>query len=599
MTKPRGWVEGAFEARGERRRTMATYALAALLYGALLVPSLAQARWLPAPPELARLRTPAGAADVVARHIALEGKRRFVERLKAEVASGDLTHGAAIVRLNHLDAVEADPESRFDLDKAEATYASMLDDARRLVRAGTKAVKAIAEVTYANGYTTFKRIHSRLGDALLHGGGSCEAQTHLAVSLAKDLGLAERTSIRVFSNHLAPVVVEDGVERSFGMVANCRGRGVSIDADLLDRYALDDADARAGFVYPASSVPCDDPETDFAERPLAERDPPATARSYEYWQSAFDQRRWCGEPLRPWDWYVNDVSIDFGDGEPSLRVTPVRPTLANLRHQSERVRCQQRRVARLRAARATAPQLLPEIGNLIGMYEEAALTFAAAGHLDFVRSFQERRTKAWREGQRLIESVDWTSPAGREHAARLRSFSHWTLVFFGPKGKEVIFHAAERDPSSLGALIAEPDTRARALAKLADFQPMQRLWVLRSLPLDDPAFTKELKNEEASAALLEVSDAIDAVPRGWTSCKSEDFLDRVEREIESRAIDDVWLPGVAMEAANSAKVLQPKQPCFDERMTVFEDIAAWIRKLPPHVLEANGARNVDLEEAEP
>ena len=63
------------------------------------------------------------------------------------------------------------------------------------------------------------------GDAIIENGGNCEAISHYIVSIVHGAGYKENVYFRVYSDHVAPVFVDNGVEYdlSGGNYAQLRG----------------------------------------------------------------------------------------------------------------------------------------------------------------------------------------------------------------------------------------------------------------------------------------------------------------------------------------------------------------------------------------
>jgi hypothetical protein len=589
MSAP-GWLlgsDGAAERRAQRQRDAIALVVAVALYVLPLAWQGISPAADPGGHQLGNVSWPSRVVERLLRGADASGRSRLQQALRDSLARGELSHGAVLIRLNRL-AAGVESGRSLDVARAERIYGALLAGVKERILRGSGVIQAITAASEAEGYRRYKRIHDGLGDALLNGGGSCQAQSQLVAALMLDLGRGDDVFLRVFDNHVAPAIVERAGgrerERNFGMLGRCRGPGERVRAtDLVGLYDLDHATrpreaSRGPFRWPESRDSCDDTRADFGNRPLEETDPPRKKQRVAAAGDAEDgvielRPGVCGEPIPPWrtDSLVSLVGDSVQASDEVFAVTYVKTDDWSVRHQSDRALCQQQLVAAWGGEPPPPLEQAVEFATLVGLYEEAALTFAAAGHPDFVEDYEQRRTRALRQGRAVLKSID-LSVEPDDHSLYERA---WVLALLGPEGQKLLERMSARSPAALLGLLFDPATRPRALEIAEHYAPLEQVRLFRDLPPD--AWQAELITMSPSGRRwLAVRVALEAVKTRWKKCRFDTLLAIVKEETERRGLEPRWVGPLFQHDF----VLAYGTRCNAEEMGAFtRDYASWAARV--------------------
>jgi hypothetical protein len=504
---------------------------------------------------------PTPSAEPAAAPVGITAERR--RALQAAVAAGRMRLGDAWLELED-DRNGAGPQTR----QASDEYRRLLSRiAGRLRRAEQPLHQAIVAELRAAGLHYQRRLNRSLTEALLGGGGDCVGRTRLISSLIHDLGFESRAKVRVFSNHLAPVLLTQGKEHRFGMVAACTGLGVRIGAvELMDADLPESADA------------CHDENVLFGS-PLTDSDPPP---SWSGREPPVDMD--C--PLAEWPWReggqpvavpsTRQVSAAW-DGWPVLMLEP---TNESLMAYSAGLACHMRVLEELRRRRAAPRKLLPALAKAIGYRREAALAFAAAGDLKTTRVLEARQSKALAEAKRLQVSTNWRGVAV--------GHDFWSLVYLGASAQQHLLELAAQDTSwfsscAIAVLIREPASRADALELLRTRVRPQQFEIADQMDWTEDTFLTGLELHPSGEHVLRLRAALRATRRASGTCRLEELAQTARREVERSQLPPPFAPALVAFLAENPVVYLHDHDC--SRAQFARALAEWEASQPAEIRE--------------
>jgi hypothetical protein len=342
-----------------------------------------------------------------------------------------------------------------------------------------------------------------MGDALLEGGGACEALTHLIVAAVHDTGHPDRARFRFYggeteggTTHVAPVL-GDGTEEIDLLTgaASTRTGAMIAGADLVDAYARAHGvdpplrPARGAETGPQAEGAEHPPRSSMVDGypPNADRYPGAVPL---YAGRAVQASGGSSAPpsvaptAQPADcaYFLRKAVLD----PPSIVVSPPGevgsagfpvelrrlPTAGQLERTFAMVDAVERSLAPRGGADEPAERLVA-LACLTALYDAAAADLALSSEDDLARLAMEKRRKAAGEGARLLTGVDWSGAEGRRLLGALSGrFAGriWLLLVLPGGDAPVLRLAGEagRDDwgrtDALAALLVAPATRSAGLS---------------------------------------------------------------------------------------------------------------------------------------
>jgi hypothetical protein len=425
-----------------------------------------------------------------------EARRELVERARADRVKGRLALGEFLLQASQLDAREE--RRAFDLDRARALWTDRLDGLRAHADDLHHAIPEVfADLHY------YGRPGRSMGDALLEGGGACEALTHLIVAAVHDTGHPDRAGFRFYggeteggTTHVAPVLRDGAGEIDLLTgAASTRTGALLAGADIVDAYAR--AHGVDPPLLPAPGAGTGSPAEDAEHHPrssMVDGYPPNADR-YPGTVPLYAGRavRASGGPSAPpavvptaqpadCAYFLRKAVLD----PPSLVVSPPGevgfagfpvelrrvPTAAQLERTFAMVDAVERSLAPGGAADEPAERLVA-LACLTALYDAAAADLALSSEDDLARLAMEKRHKAAGKGERLLTGVDWSGAEGQRLLGRLSgrfAGRSWLLLVL-PGGDAPVMRLggeAGRDDwgrtDALAALLVAPATRNAELS---------------------------------------------------------------------------------------------------------------------------------------
>lgn len=168
--------------------------------------------------------------------------RKQREELKQMAREGKIGLGEFILRANEIDLrLAGNPR---DFDKARSSYRELLSRAREKEKTGKLqdyAHEVFSDYDYSGGF------QGTMADMLIEKSGKCNQISHIIAAVASELGYDAR--FRLYSNHLAPVIVENGTEHNISSGRPSYEKGILFAAEeLVDMYDSENG----GFRYPVT-----------------------------------------------------------------------------------------------------------------------------------------------------------------------------------------------------------------------------------------------------------------------------------------------------------------------------------------------------------
>jgi len=434
----------------------------------------------------------------------------LAERLAERVERGVSTLGGALIALSHAERQTYQGGASFDLSEALMRYEQLLRTARSKLSRGQTPVVAIVDTLEQHGMTVYNSANNRISDGLLFGAANCEGTSHLVVSLLVDLGYEAHTSLRRFTNHLAPELWQRGRAHHFGLTSRCSGQGARVaPRELLTRFrAAAVPGAMGAFRYPDTGDSCDDPGTLFdASAPLSKTD-----KAPGFWRRATARPKGCAFPRMEWQAPTDQV---LAVGVNVTRAERLVVTPEVLGAQSDHIACVERL---LQQGLQDPDERLPFLGAAVGHYERGALLYAAAGQVRLVKELEQRSAAVRREAHRLTEVH--IAGADRDVVERLGTREVWPLIYLGEAGTELLFELSEqRDlPRAVAALLYHGASRERAVALANRLSPGGRLELLAALDWSNPWFIEDLLRTPGAHELIELERLSQHLEAAWQSC---------------------------------------------------------------------------------
>jgi len=495
------------------------------------------------------------------------------KQLRQAVTSGRLGLGQALIELE-----TTRTRDRERTQQASAAYATLLAAVReRLAHQPQDPASVVEAELRRRGLRRHKALNRRLSDALLGGGGDCQARTRLIASLLYDAGLGQRVGARVFANHIAPVLRRPHGEHHFGMVAACTGLGVLVPAVSLLNAEL-----------PASADRCRD------QRPLygagiGAADPPPAWSGEEP-----KPEKHCPLPRWPWRETGTEVGVSVGTEllpgwheRPALRL---QVTALDLEEYSAGIECHQRWLAQQRRLLGSPVVKAPFVAKAVGYFNEAALAFAAGGELEIARKLESDLERMAAEAEDLLSDPEWET-------ARVRH-EHWSLIFLGAAGQQRALRLAASDESwfasnLLAVLIRETATRARALEIFEARSRPGQVEAAERAHWNEARFETELERFRVGRFLLSLRHATELTRGTWElrTCTIQE-LERSAHDSAARfAIGSEYVPAIVTIITEPAVVVDLDRRGCDP-LVFLASRDRWLRAQPREIRDFAAGRAV-------
>lgn len=497
-------------------------------------------------------------------------------RLGRRVNSGKLRLGHALLELNHAEQEQVDEQRAFDLADALTRYDKVLERARELAydqRLG--AVVGVVRALEENGFGAYNRVNARISDGLMQGAANCEGTTHLVVSLLTDLGLGDRVFIRVFANHVSPELVDGARSRHFGLTNGCPRPGLRVPpVELLGLYRVGRPDALGHFEYPASGTACADPGLLFdPEPPIVVHD-----ESGRLWRKTARSPKGCAYPrpemVRGSDQY--EVRADSG----SVLVERVVPSKERLAEYSRNIACTE---TLLETKLERDEDRLPFLGAAAGLYEQAAVLYAAAGLHSVVGELLRRQRRVVAEAEAILGGVDFESASGERLLRELSLRDSWPLKFLGDAGRDVLLRMTRQFDASyvLSVLVRDGATRDEALEIVRARPAAEQLEILGALDLENPWFFQEFSESPRARRLLDAHTALLSLAAHWKSCALNELITLTRAEALRARLAPNWVAPIVIRLGTHAVASRCPARGLADELLKFADSRA--PTLAPHL----------------
>ncbi len=162
-------------------------------------------------------------------------RKKLIAKARKDIKNGQFNLGKFILDAEKIDAEEKGDEYKYEeaLGKLEKKISELQD----IVEKGYNVQRAVPKILPEFDYYGFSM--GSTGDAIIENGGNCEAISHYIVSIVHGAGYKENVYFRVYSDHVAPVFVDKGVEYDLSGGNYAQLRGVKFAPEkLVDFYAI-------------------------------------------------------------------------------------------------------------------------------------------------------------------------------------------------------------------------------------------------------------------------------------------------------------------------------------------------------------------------
>ncbi len=164
-----------------------------------------------------------------------KARKKLIAKARKDIKNGQFNLGKFILDAERIDAEEKGEKYKYEeaLGKLEKKISELQD----IVEKGYKVQRAVPKILPEFDYYGFSM--GSTGDAIIENGGNCEAISHYIVSIVHGAGYKENVYFRVYSDHVAPVFVDNGVEYDLSGGNYAEIKGVKFAPEkLVDFYAV-------------------------------------------------------------------------------------------------------------------------------------------------------------------------------------------------------------------------------------------------------------------------------------------------------------------------------------------------------------------------
>lgn len=162
-------------------------------------------------------------------------RKKLIAKARKDIKNGEFNLGKFILDAERIDAEEKGEEYKYE--EALGKLEKKISEFRSIVEKGHKVQEAVPKVLSEFNYYGFP--NGGTGDAIIENGGNCEAISHYIVSIVHGAGYEENVYFRVYSDHVAPVFVDEGVEYDLAAGNYAEMKGIKFAPEkLVDFYAV-------------------------------------------------------------------------------------------------------------------------------------------------------------------------------------------------------------------------------------------------------------------------------------------------------------------------------------------------------------------------